>query len=293
MSLTKEQILQRKTFIGGSDAAAVLGLSRWKTPVEVWAEKTGLIEAEDISDKLPVKLGNIFEETVAQLFCEETGKKVQRANETIFHKHYPFIGANIDRKVIGEDSILEVKTCSAWKAKEWQDEEEIPQEYILQVMHYLAVTGKAKAYLAVLIGNQDFKVKEILRDEAMINQIITKEAAFWNEFVLTKIMPTTIKAQDGDILNKLFPHAEEGKEIQLEESVNMIIDDIEAYSKDEKAIKSQINKLRNELKAKIRENETGITSLYKIKWKNIHKDSYVMAEQNYRQIFVKKLAEKE
>ena len=100
MELTKEQVEARKNYIGGSDAAAILGLSRYKTALEVWAWKTGQVVPDDISDKVYIKLGNKLEQTVAEFFMEETGKKVQRVNDTIFHPKYPFLGANIDRKVI-------------------------------------------------------------------------------------------------------------------------------------------------------------------------------------------------
>ena len=134
-------IEKRKEYIGGSDCAGVLGLSRWTTPLKIWAVKTGQIVPEDISQKIAVKLGNKLEQTVCELFTEQTGLKVRRVNETLFHKDYNFIGANIDRKIEGQDVILEAKTCSAFKAKEW-GEDEIPAEYLLQCYHYLAVRFK-------------------------------------------------------------------------------------------------------------------------------------------------------
>lgn len=194
----------RRSFIGGSDAAAILGLSRWRTPLQVWAEKTGQIQPEDISEKLNVKLGVRLEDTVAELFCEATGFKVRRVNETMFHEKYDFLAANIDRRVVGDDSILECKTTSAWNAKQWEGEE-IPQEYIIQVLHYLAVTGYSKAYISVLIGNQDFKWKEIRRDEKTINAIVEQEVKFWNEFIVPVVMPTRIMANDSETLFNLFP----------------------------------------------------------------------------------------
>ena len=65
----------RTKFIGGSDAAAVVGLSRWKSPIELWAEKTGQVEPEDVSDKMAVRVGKKLESAVAEFFEEETGKK--------------------------------------------------------------------------------------------------------------------------------------------------------------------------------------------------------------------------
>ncbi|HHR2781106.1 TPA: YqaJ viral recombinase family protein, partial [Listeria monocytogenes] len=80
--------------------------------------------------------------------------------------------------VVGEDAILECKTASAYLAKEWEADE-VPATYLVQIQHYLAVTGKNKAYVAVLIGGNKFIWKEIERDDELINQIIAFELDFW------------------------------------------------------------------------------------------------------------------
>ena len=281
-------IKERMNYLGGSDCASALGLSRWKTTISLWAEKTGQIQPEDISEKISVKLGVKLEDTVAEMFTEKTGKKVRRVNKTLIHPKYPFICANIDREVVGEDAIFEAKTTSAYRAKEWAGEE-IPQEFILQCMHYLAVTGEKKAYLAVLIGNQDFKIKEIERDEAMINEIISKEVHFWNEFVLKKSMPGIISASDSDVLLKLFPSALEGKEVMLPVSVENVCEELDALKRVRKSTDEEIKKKENELKSLVKENEVGIAGEYKIKWANIHKESYTVPAKDYRQLFIKKI----
>ena len=112
----------RRTFLGGTDAAAVLGLSRYRTPLQVWAEKTGALDEQNIDDKLHVKLGKRLEEVVAELYTEKTGKKVRRVNETLYHPQFPFLAANIDRRVVGEDTLLECKTTNSFKAKEFEGE---------------------------------------------------------------------------------------------------------------------------------------------------------------------------
>lgn len=257
---------ERTKYIGGSDASPILGLSRWSSPIQVWAEKTGQIIPEDISDRVAVKLGNKLEQTVAELFMEETGKKVRRVNKTLFHPNYPFLGANLDREVVGEDAILECKTASAWKAKEWKDEE-IPQEYIIQVMHYLAVTGKKYGYIAVLIGNQDFKWKMIERDERMIADMVKREVSFWNDFVVPKIMPGIVTSSDSDILYQLFPIAEPESIVQLTDEANQIIEMRNSLYQDCIALKGQIETAENRLKAMIGEKESGVTAQWKVIWK--------------------------
>lgn len=266
--------MERKGFLGSSDAAAVLGLSRWSTPLQVWAEKTGNVEPEDIGDKLHVKLGVALEQTVADLFMEDTGKKVQRAprldgNELAVQVHpkYPFLTCSIDRRVVGEDALLECKTCSAWKAKEWEGEE-IPQEYIVQVMHQLAVTGKALGYIAVLIGNQDFKWKEIKRDEKAISEMVAREVAFWNDFVLTKVMPSTISCLDSDVLYQMFSKEVPDSVLVLGDEADRLVEDIQALSRDKTGLEGSIEQKKNVLKALLGENEVGMTKMHKITWRS-------------------------
>jgi len=246
----------RKHYIGASDAAAVVGMSRWKTPLQIWAEKTGQVEPEDISGRLAVKLGNRLEEVVAELFTAETGKKVHRVSEPFVHKLYPFIVCHIDRKVDGESAILQCKTVSAWKAKEW-DEEEIPHEYIIQEIHELACTGYDRAYIAVLIGNQDFKWKVIERDNFVINDLINREVKFWTDFVSKKVMPETITKDDSGVLFELFPHSKPGAIIQIGDKADILVDSIKSMQQDYNNLEGLIDQQKNELRALIGEAEAG------------------------------------
>ena len=257
----------RTTYIGGGDAAAILGLSKYRTPLEVWALKTKQIEAKDISGEVRIKLGNKLEQTVAELFMEETGKKVHRVNETLFHPKYPFIGGNIDRRVVGEEAILECKTTSAWMYREWEGEE-IPIDYILQCIHYLAVTGEKKAYIAVLIGNQSFKWKTIDRDEKVINDLVKKEVSFWQDFVLTKTMPMQITRNDEDVLSKLFPQAETGAVTELDDAANKLCESLDSMKADKKVLEGEIDQSENMLRALLKDNEIGQSNNWLVSWKN-------------------------
>lgn len=265
--LSQKQIEERVNDIGGSDAAAVLGVSHWSTPLKIWAEKTGELPHEDISDRLPVRLGHALEDTVAQLFSEETGKKVYRVNSTLFHPQYPFIAVNLDRRIVGEKAFLEAKTTSAWKRKDWEGDE-IPQEYIVQCLHGLAVTGMERAYLAVLIGNEGFKIKTIERDEKLLNEVINREVRFWNDFVVPKVMPKSISKNDSETIQRLFPEAIQGKEVYLGDDAKQIIELLEGMKQDSKHLDGLIQQKENELKALIKENEIGVVGDKRVMWTN-------------------------
>lgn len=259
--------MDRKHFLGGSDAAGVLGLSRWDTPLSVWAEKTGQFIRPEV-DSEATELGRELEDYVARRFARKTGKTVVASPGTVFHPAHNFLGATVDRLIEGEDAFLECKTCSPWKSKEWEGDE-IPQEYIIQCYHYMMVTLLRKAYLAVLIGNQEFKIKEILWDDKVISDLKTREVSFWQEFVMTGIMPTTITRRDTDILSEMFPMAEEGKVVALDDKANQIIEALTAFKEDAKNVENQIELHENELKAMLGDAEGGTTSLYRVAWQNV------------------------
>ena len=118
MKLTKKKwsgdpSADRDKFIGGSDIGAILGLNPWKSAYTLWAEKTGRIEVEDISDKEAVWWGTNMEELVAKRFCMKTGKKVKKTTYEFSCKEYPFLVAHVDRLGVGEKFVLECKTTSA------------------------------------------------------------------------------------------------------------------------------------------------------------------------------------
>lgn len=265
MALTKEQLEERKNYIGASEAAAVLGLSRFDTPLGIWAVKTGQLAPSE-EETLPMWVGTESEEMVAKRFMLETGKKVRRVNDTLYHKEHPFLACHLDRKVEGEDTILECKTANAFKYREWEDD--IPTEYIVQVYHELACSGYKKAYIACLIGNSKFVFKEIFRDEKVIQDMIKKEVSFWNDFVIPKIMPGQIMAADDDVLYKLFPVASDEEVVELADQANMICESIDSLQADGKVIKKQIEEQKNELKVMLGKHAVGSTGRYKISWKN-------------------------
>lgn len=281
---------ERRNYIGASECAAVLGLSKHKTMIDVWAEKTGQVEPENLEGNLNVELGNELEDYVARKFSKETGKKVHKVKEAYTHKKYDFLRCHIDRKVEGESAILQCKTCSEGVAKEWEGEE-IPDAYICQEYHELACTNYDRAYIAVIIlgYKKVFKWKVIERDNDIINDITKKEVDFWNNYVIPKIMPMQVTKHDNAVLQKLFPKAIEGKEILLGDDVNRIIESLQGLSTDKRVLEGEIARLKNNLKARIKENEIGNTGIYTVKWKNIHKDAYEVKEQNFRQIYYSKI----
>ena len=205
----EEWLSIRHKYIGGSDAGAVIGMNPYKSRYTLWAEKTGKIP--EFGGNITTKVGAYLEELVAKMFEEETGKRVRRKNATLVNDDYPFACANIDRMVVGEDAILEIKTTNSIPLmKKLRNSDEFPDAYYAQVVHYMAITGVSKAYLAVLINCREFKVYELERDQAEIDALMKVEKEFW-----TLVETNTAPLPDGeqnttDTISKLYPNSDGG-----------------------------------------------------------------------------------
>ena len=187
--LSREEWLKwRKNGIGGSDVSALLGISKWKSALELWLDKTGQTEDLD-ADNEAMEWGRIMEPVIRSHFQTVTGKKVVEVKAIMQHTEYPFMLADIDGLTEddqGNPAVLEIKTASEYKRSEW--EEDIPSHYMVQIQHYLCVTGLAKAYVAVLIGGNTFQLYEVDADEEIQHMLIAVEADFWNK-VITNTRP--------------------------------------------------------------------------------------------------------
>lgn len=187
LNLDKENWLRyRKRGIGGSDAGAVCGLNPYRTAIQVYYDKT----SEEIGeiDNEAMRQGRELEEYVARRFSEAAGKKVRRANAMFYDEKNPFMLADVDRMIVGENAGLECKTASPYLAEHWKDGQ-IPAHYQLQCHHYMAVTGADCWYIAVLIYGREFKYHRIERDEELINYLTEVEKDFWENHVQKRILP--------------------------------------------------------------------------------------------------------
>lgn len=260
---------ERQKGIGGSDAAPVLGMSRWKTPFQIYLEKTEeLIQEEKENER--IYWGNILEDIVAKEFEKRTGKKVRRRNAILQHPDYPFMLANIDREVIGENAGLECKTSSAYSFKEWEDEE-IPPEYLIQCNHYMAVTGCEKWYIAVLIGGNKYLYKEIQRDEELIQAIIKGEERFWNEHVLAKNPPAIDGSSAAEkYIKERFEKAESMKTVELGAKVKADIERLKLLTEQIKMLETDKSEIENRIKLEMADAERGYIGSWEVRWPTVY-----------------------
>lgn len=252
----------RHQYIGGSDAAAVVGLNAWVSPYALWAEKTGKLPGFD--GNLATEVGTYLEEFVAQKFADVTGKKVRRSNQSWFNDQYPWAIANIDREIVGEDAGLEIKTTSEMNMQKFKGGE-YPANYYVQCMHYLAVTGKQRWYLAVLIGNREFKWFTIERDEDEITALMEAEKNF-KQLVDSNTPPMADGAPSTtSTLVTLYPES-------MDECIGIgsferELDNYFRLKEQLKIIEMTIDGIENRIKAHLGECARGEGEKYKVSWK--------------------------
>ena len=182
MAFTKKQIGERKKGIGASEAASVLGLNPYRTPLEVWMQKKGLVETLETP---AMRLGTRLEPVIAEMYQDATGLELIQPFTMIYPKN-PIIFATPDRIVKGKNKGLEIKTANARMAENWGEPgtDEIPQHYLIQCILCMAVTDLPEWDVAALIGGQDFRIYNIQRDIDLENSIIEKLLEWWDTYIV-------------------------------------------------------------------------------------------------------------
>jgi len=209
--LTTQQLIERQSGIGGSDAAGILGISPWSTPYSVWKSKVEPIAEVALPSNGPLYWGSALEDVVRMEFAKRNRVVVSKPDETLFrHPDRPWMIANVDGIIMEMPTVsaqwnslkptkwgLEIKTANEFAAKAWggkeendnDDDDTVPDYYLVQGMHYCAVMGWDKVSFAVLIGGNAYKEYTINADQSIIDDLIEAERGFWHDFVLPKIPP--------------------------------------------------------------------------------------------------------
>lgn len=205
----EEWLNYRRNGIGGSEAAIVVGLNRFGSPLQLWASKMGIGTEPEETEVM--RQGTDFEEYVARRWMEATGKKVRRRNYIFRNTDYPHSIVDIDREVVGENAGLECKTTSLYNKSDFENGE-IPPTYYVQCQHYMAVMGYDRMYLAVLVLSKAFYHFCIERDNEEIAALMKKEGDWWEEFISGDSVPEP-DGSDGDdaLIRDRFPDSDGGE----------------------------------------------------------------------------------
>lgn len=258
----------RKLGIAGSDASVVCGINRYKSAVELWMDKTGQLSYQEAGET--AYWGTQLEPFVRVEFTKCTGIEVTHKNELLQSEEHPFMLANLDGICEVPDygtCIFEAKTASAYKAGEWEDS--IPDEYLLQVQHYMSVTGYVGTYIAVLIGGNTFKRKFIERDEELISMLIELEADFWDYVRLRTPPPLDGSTASAKFLAERFPNSNPKSKITLPDSAIDLIIKYDAACEQIKTATEKKQYVENLLKEMMGDNEIGTVWDRIVAWKSV------------------------
>ena len=239
-----EDTVDRTQSIGGSDVAAVLGLHPWKSPVDVYLEKTARVVDDEESE--PAYWGKRLEGLVADEWAQRTGHAVRRVNRTLRHRDHSLLTAHIDRKVLRHSALLECKTAGAFVADGWgpSGTDEVPDYYLTQVLHYLEVTGYRWAAVGALIGGQEFRTYTIGADRDLQQRMVDECLRWWEVHVENDVPPAPRNPAEA---GRLFPRARLDSQVEAGPDTEGLVTDLKTAT----AARKEAQKREDELKAQV------------------------------------------
>ena len=261
----------RRQGIGGSDAASIAGQNPYRSKFTTYYDKLGHLPEQEESEA--TRLGHDLEEYVAERFTEKTGKKVKNCNYILRSKAYPFMLANVDRLIVGENAVLEIKTSRNYDRYDYENGE-YNASYYSQCLHYMAVGGYQKAYIAIYELGVDLYVMEIERNETVeqdIQALIQLEKQFWEENVAKEIppVPTGIE-NDSKFIATAYQANEALPTIDLT-PLDKELEEIIVLKAQKKALEAEIAKRENSIKTMLAEATQGESERYMVSWRQVSK----------------------
>lgn len=265
----------RRRGIGGSDASAVIGISKWKGSLNVYIEKVEGVQPQELSEA--AEWGHRHEPTIRQKFKEcHPELSVMESHYMWRSIEHPYMIANVDGLVFHPQKgwgLLEIKTSHEWRNGEWdEDSGIIPEDYLIQCQHYMAVFKVKYCYVAVLIGGNKYREFYVERDETLIELLIEEERKFWFNHVLAGI-PPELDGTEGskELLEILYPASdvkEKEEQLDLPKEAATLIEEYQSYHEQEKLATGGKKVAGNKLKHMMGEHQVGLvpTTNYKVTW---------------------------
>ncbi len=255
---------ERRTGIGGSDIAAILGVSPYRTAVDVWMDKLGKVEHQPENEAM--YWGNVLEGVVAREYSIRNDIKVERIKRIIRRPGCDWMLANLDRlcwqdgkapvirrtgQIVSRHA-LECKTASAFKSDVWNradslGDEPLPVEYTAQVMWYMAVADLDVVDVAVLIGGQKYAQRRVERDDETIRNMIERAEAFWFGNVIARVAPQPVTSDDA---KALYP-SDDDSTIEADDALLADIGRAKAIKKEIGALSDDLEKISVSIKSRM------------------------------------------
>ncbi|MBN1366221.1 MAG: YqaJ viral recombinase family protein [Syntrophaceae bacterium] len=293
-------LLERKKGIGASDVAAICGLNPYASTLSVWYDKTreGLREDEE---NIPAEIGLILEDYLEKKFVKkfkelyEEDLELLRIPYILAHDEYDFCRCTLDRYFMRNGIFIpaEFKTTSEYQKEKWK-EDEIPEQYYLQVQWQIFITGAPLAYVGFLIGNRVFDIREIPRNDKVIDLIFNRCSTFWNDYVIAKIMPAPDGSEvSGKVLKELYSIEFEGKILDpTEEEEKQLLkaaDDAKAWNEKKKEAEKKFNEAKQNIIAVMKDAEMVLIGSEKVTHKTVTREGHYVKPSKYRLLDIRNI----
>lgn len=260
---------ERAKHLGGSDLGAILGLSKYRTALDVWMEKTG--KSIKTESTMPLRFGSFAESFVANEYGRETGFALLEYTPIILHKEHSFLGGHIDRFVVPSNflakdelftkdgqcvatHILECKTANPFSQSEWGEPgtDQVPMAYLVQCLWYLLLTQLERADLAVLFGNSDLRTYTITRDPSLEEVLLEKAVQFWDCYVKTDLPPPAQNEMD---YKKLFAKSVLSKAVEAQPSTVELLATLPSVQTELEQCEARISSIKKVLMSEMQDAE--------------------------------------
>ena len=258
----------RKRGIGGSDAGVVMGVSPYRSILELYYDKVSEELIEDTETE-SIYWGRTLEPIVREEFAKRSGLTVHLVPYLLQNEEHTFMLANLDGAVhdpVHGKCIFEAKTSSAYKKEEWDDG--IPETYYAQLQHYMAVTGWNGAYIAALVGGNEFIYRFVPRDDAYIVKLISKEQSFWNMVKMKQEPPADGSKATENYLRNGYQTAKKDSSIVLDETHHKWLVQYTEASAEVKEAEKKKTEAANNLKMLLGNHEVAYIGNDIIHWPN-------------------------
>jgi putative phage-type endonuclease len=270
---------QRNQGIGGSDIAAVIGVSPWKGPYALYQEKAGVIEPKDLSDIEFIDWGKRLEPVILDAYQDRTGRPVRHRAELLRSKAHPWAMCTLDGETLSEPERgyhpLEIKTTNAFLGDKWVDGS--PEHYRAQAHQQMLVTGAQRCTIAVLIGGNKLAWEDIDRDEALIRKIVHCGERFWRR--VTEREPPPVDGTEASRRALAKAHPDDDGSVKVLDDA--LVDDIEELidlKRRRKDIEIEKQRIENRLKFALGPATRGVfaSSDLAVSWKTQPRKGYVV-----------------
>lgn len=238
-------LAKRRHVLGATDAVAVLGFSRFKTPLDVWMDKTGRVEPENLDDKYVVQRGNVLEALIVTEWVRRNDATLLRHAPLLGHPDYPFLAASLDaaalidnQQVVGEAKAVTFRARADW----WDADVQVPDMYVAQTLIQLAVTGLPVAHVIADVAGEFVQV-EILRDLEFEAWALPELETWWVRYVLGDEPCEIDPIRDYPNLRRLWP-PDPAVHIEADDELARLIESYQIAARSAKDQKAYTDELR-------------------------------------------------